>query len=98
MYYTATAEVKIGKITLKGVTEAEFETSVDTIGGTAKITIPRRITRKDGKTLLDQIHTGDSVTLKHPKSHLAHLNYCYFVLCASFFSRFLLLLNNILSL
>jgi len=64
MYYTATAEVKIGKITLKGVTEAEFETSVDTIGGTAKITIPRRITRKDGKTLLDQIHTGDRVEVK----------------------------------
>lgn len=98
MYYSAKAEATIGKIKIEGITEAEFESSVDEIGGTAKITLPRRFINKNGKALLDLIHTGDRVTLKHPKSHLAHLNYCYFVLCASFFSRFLLLLNNILSL
>lgn len=64
MYYVAKAELKIGKINFKGITEAEFESSVDTIGGTAKITLPKRLTTKDGKALLDLIHTGDRVELK----------------------------------
>lgn len=64
MYYVAKAELKIGKINFKGITEAEFESSVDEIGGTAKITLPRRLTSKEGKVLLDLIHTGDRVELK----------------------------------
>ncbi len=64
MYYSAKAEATIGKIKIDGITEAEFESSVDEIGGTAKITLPRRFINKNGKALLDLIHTGDRVTLK----------------------------------
>jgi len=34
MFYTANAEIKIGSVTIIGVTDVEFEQSVDTIGGT----------------------------------------------------------------
>ena len=64
MFYTANAEITIGKIKIDGVTAVEFEQSVDTIGGQAKITLPRNMQRKDGKKLLDTVRTGDRVTIK----------------------------------
>lgn len=64
MFYTANAEIKIGGVTISGVTDVEFSQSVDTIGGQAKITLPRNMCRKDGKKLLDTVRTGDRVTIK----------------------------------
>ena len=64
MFYTANAEIKIGGVTISGVTDVEFSQSVDTIGGQAKITLPRNMRRKDGKQLLDTVRTGDRVTIK----------------------------------
>ena len=64
MFYTASAEITIGSIKIDGATEVEFEQSVDTIGGTAKITLPRNLRRKAGKTLLDIISTGDCVAIR----------------------------------
>ena len=64
MYYTAQSEIQIGTVKLHGITEVEIEASVDTIGGTAKITMPRRWVRRDGKKLLDLIKTGDPVAIK----------------------------------
>ena len=64
MFYTANAEIKIGDVTISGVTDVEFSQSVDTIGGQAKITLPRNMRRKDGKKLLDTVRTGDRVTIK----------------------------------
>ncbi|MBQ3658000.1 MAG: hypothetical protein II956_14360 [Bacteroidales bacterium] len=63
MFYTANAEIKIGGVTISGVTDVEIEQSVDTIGGQAKITLPRNMRRKDGKKLLDTIKTGDKVSI-----------------------------------
>lgn len=64
MFYTANAEITIGSIKIDGATEVEFEQSVDTIGGTAKITLPRNLRRKDSKTLLESISTGDRVAIR----------------------------------
>ena len=64
MYYTARAEIQIGKVKIHGATQVEVNTSVDTIGGTAKITLPRNWMRSDGKTLLEHIATGDRVTVQ----------------------------------
>ncbi len=63
MYYTAKAEILIGKVKIHGVTQVEVNNSIDTIGGTAKITLPRNWMRSDGKKLLDLISTGDPVTI-----------------------------------
>lgn len=64
MFLTANAEIEIGKVKINGATDVEFEQSVDTIGATAKITLPRNMRRKDGKILLDTIRTGDRVTVR----------------------------------
>ena len=64
MFYTANAEITIGSIKIDGATEVEIEQSVDTIGGTAKITLPRNLRRKAGKTLLESISTGDRLTIR----------------------------------
>jgi len=64
MYYTAKAEIQIGKVKIHGVTQVEVNNSIDTIGGTAKITLPRNWMRSDSKTLLDKIATGDRVTVQ----------------------------------
>ena len=64
MYYTAQAEIQIGKVKIHGATEVEIENSVDAIGGTAKLTLPRNWMRPDGKKLLDLISTGDPVTIR----------------------------------
>lgn len=64
MYYTAQAEIQIGKVKIRGATEVEIENSVDAIGGTAKLTLPRNWMRPDGKKLLDLISTGDRVTIR----------------------------------
>ena len=64
MYYTAQAEIQIGKVKIHGATEVEIENSVDAIGGTAKLTLPRNWMRSDGEKLLSQIRTGDPVTIR----------------------------------
>lgn len=64
MYYTAKAEIQIGKVKIHGVTQVEVNNSIDTIGGTAKITLPRNWMRSDGEKLLGQISTGDPVTIR----------------------------------
>lgn len=64
MFLTANAEIEIGKVKINGATNVEFEQSVDTIGATAKITLPRNMRRNDGKSLLDTIRTGDRVTVR----------------------------------
>ena len=64
MYYTAKAEIQIGKVKIHGATEVEIEYSVDAIGGTAKLTLPRNWMRSDGEKLLSQIRTGDPVTIR----------------------------------
>ena len=64
MYYTATAEIQIGKAKIHGATEVEIENSVDAIGDTAKITLPRNWMRSDGEKLLGQISTGDPVSIR----------------------------------
>lgn len=64
MYYTAQAEIQIGKVKIHGATEVEIENSVDAIGGTAKLTLPRNWMRSDGEKLLGQINTGDRVAIR----------------------------------
>lgn len=63
MYYTASAKVTIGKLTIDGLTELTIERSVDTIGTTAKLTLPRNMPVGGGKKILDIIKKGDPVTI-----------------------------------
>lgn len=68
MFVVPKSEITLGGVrfygTNSGVNAVEIQQSVDAIGGTAKITIPRNFRRKDDKGILDCIHVGDKATIR----------------------------------
>lgn len=68
MYVVPKSEIKIGDVMFygdnSGVSAVEIDSSVRNLGGTAKITIPRNFTKREGKGILDCIKVGDPVSIR----------------------------------
>lgn len=67
MFVVPKSEITIGSVRFygdqTGVNAVSIKESVDSLGNTATVTIPRNFKRKEGKGILDYIHTGDKVTI-----------------------------------
>ena len=63
MFVVPKSEITIGSVRFygdqTGVNAVSIKESVDSLGNTATVTIPRNFKRKEGKGILDYIHTGD---------------------------------------
>ncbi|MCM1034108.1 MAG: hypothetical protein NC038_01165 [Paludibacter sp.] len=68
MFVVPKSEITIGSARFygenAGINAVSINLSIDTIGNTAKVTIPRHFKREDGKGILDYIHTGDKATIR----------------------------------
>lgn len=68
MFVVPKSEITIGSVRFygdqTGVNAVSIKESVDSLGNTATVTIPRNFKRKEGKGILDYIHTGDKVTIR----------------------------------
>ena len=68
MFVVPRSEITIGSVRFygehAGVNNVRIKQSVESIGNTATVTIPRNFQRKDGKGILDYIHTGDKATIR----------------------------------
>lgn len=68
MFVVPKSEITIGSVRFygeqAGVNAVTIKESVDSLGNSATVTIPRNFQRKDGKGILDYIHTGDKATIR----------------------------------
>ena len=68
MFVVPKSEITIGSVRFygeqAGVNAVRIQQSVESIGNTATVTIPRNFQRKEGKGILDYIHTGDKATIR----------------------------------
>ena len=68
MYLIPKSEVTIGGVKFygenSGINQIEIDRSVLSLSNSAKITIPRNYVKREGKGILDCIHTGDRVTIR----------------------------------
>ena len=68
MFVVPKSEITIGSVRFygdqTGVNAVSIKESVDSLGNTATVTIPRNFKGKEGKGILDYIHTGDKVTIR----------------------------------
>lgn len=68
MFVVPKSEISIGSVRFygeqAGVNAVQIQQSVETIGNTATVTIPRNFKQKNGKGILDYIHTGDKATIR----------------------------------
>lgn len=77
MFVVPKSEITLGGVrfygTNSGVNAVEIQQSVDAIGGSAKVTIPRNFRRKDDKGILDCIRVGDKASI-HLYRHRISIN------------------------
>lgn len=68
MFVVPKSEITLGGVRFygenSGVNAVSITQSVENIGATAKVTIPRNFARKNGRGLLDCIHVGDTATIR----------------------------------
>ena len=68
MFVVPKSEITLGKVRLygqnTGINSVTIKQSVENIGATATVVIPRNFPRKDRKGILDCIKVGDTATIR----------------------------------
>ncbi len=64
LYLNMTAQVQLGNVLLKNVSQFEINENVLEMSNTAKITIPRNYGQLAGKSILEQFKVGDKVVIQ----------------------------------
>lgn len=63
LFMNITAQVQLGKVSLKHINRFEIDENILEMSNTAKLIIPRNYGKLNGKPILEQIKVGDKVTI-----------------------------------